>query len=408
MSRHAHPTPFSRLALSLMLFCLLLLMVTPLWAVEIKGLYEVEVAVEGQSAGQRRTAIREAFRQVLVKVTGNRALLNERSLRKSLRNASRYVQQYRYRIVERAAVEVVEAPVVETLEEDLIETEQVTEVDLPIEPERLLWVRFDATAVNRLLREKRLPIWGSARPSVLVWLSQEQRGERTMLLPEMLPEMVKAVEAQAKQRGLVVMLPLMDMEDHQQLPVSTLWGGFAETIQRASSRYGVEVTLTGQLLATESGQWQVEWRLYQDASVEAWIGAEGELSEIVAQGVDQMSSRLAERYTQAAEDDSLSQLQVIVTGIDDLAGYAKVTQYFSSLVMVEQIVLQTMDINSGEFLLNVRGGVETLIQGVKLGTVLQHLVDTPEDKTVAEIDASFEGPFLPEFMTRVSPTFRLR
>lgn len=402
MSRHAHPTPFSHLALSLMLLCLLLL-VTPLWAVEMKGLYEVEVAVEGQSANQRRTAIREAFRQVLVKVTGNRALLNEQTLRKSQRNASRYVQQYRYRIVERA--------VVETLEEGLVEAEQApVEAVAPVavEPERLLWVRFDATAVNRLLREKGLPIWGSARPSVMVWLSQEQQGQRSMLQPEMLPEMAEAVEEQAQQRGLVVMLPLMDMEDHQQLPASALWGGFAETIQLASSRYDVDVALTGLLLVTENEQWQVEWRLYQDESVEEWIGAKGELSEIVAQGVDQMSSRLAERYTQAAEDDSLSQLQVIVTGIDDLAGYAKVTQYFSSLVMVEQVVLQTMDVNSGEFLLNVRGGEAALTQGVKLGTVLERLVDAPEDTTVAEIDPSFEGPFLPEFMTRVSPTFRLR
>jgi hypothetical protein len=384
-----------------LIFLIPLLLVTPLLAVEMKGLYEVEVAVEGQSSDQRRTAIREAFYQVLVKVTGHRQLNGN-----ILRSASRYVQQYRYRTIEVVVDELIADD--QPLEDELKIEASIEEVAL--EPEYLLWVRFDSIAVNRLLREKELPIWGAARPSIVIWLSQEQQGQRTMLQPEMLPEMALAVEEQAQQRGLSVMLPLMDMEDYQRLPVSALWGGFTETIQHASSRYGVEVVLTGRLVATEK-QWQVEWHLYQDELVEVWTGASSTLSEVVAQGVEQMSDRLAERYTRATADDSLSQLQVVVTDIDDLAGYARVRRYFESLVMVEQAVLLTMESNRAEFLLNVQGGGAALIQGVKLGSVLAPVANKPVGEIVEVtevVDDTLEGPFLPEPIARERATFRLR
>ncbi len=390
----------------LLIFLVLMLLATPLWAVEMRGLYEVEVPVEGQSAEQRRAAIREAFSQVLVKVTGSRAL--DKPI---LRYASRYVQQYRYRTLEQ---KIVESPTIEAQREHHEPIMEKEHSEPTVEPEaqkgveRLLWVRFDAAAVNRMLREKGLAIWGSARPSVLLWLSQEQQGERVMLQPEMLPEMVAVVEEQARQRGLAVMLPLMDMEDYQQLPVSALWGGFAGIIQHASNRYGVEVILTGQLVAV-GAQWQVEWRLYQDELMERWMGVNGTLNEVVAQGIEQMSDRLAERYTQAVADDSVSQLYLNITGVDDLSDYAKVKAYFESLVMVEQAVLLTMERNRAEFLLNFTGGEEALMQAIKLGRVLERLEDEAVTEGAVEvIDEELEGPFLPAPPARDRAVFRLR
>ncbi len=387
-----------------------MLWATPLWAIEMKGLYEVEVPVEGQSADQRRAAIREAFSQVLVKVTGSRALDKA-----TLRYASRYVQQYRYRTLQRKTVEMpVETATIggpieqgESSAKSLLEdnAEPQVESEVETELERLLWVRFDAAAVNRMLREKGLAVWGSARPSILLWLSQERQGERVMLQPEMVPEMVAVVEEQARQRGLAVILPLMDMEDYQQLPVSALWGGFAEIIQHASNRYGVEVILTGQLLSMEGG-WQVEWRLYQDEWVERWMGPSGTLNEVVAQGIEQMSDRLAMHYTQSTSDDRMSQLYLDIRGVDDLADYAKIKAYFESLVMVEQAVLLTMERHRTEFLLNFTGGEEALIQTIKLGRVLEYLED--EADAVEGINETIEGPFLPTPPVKKRATFRLR
>jgi hypothetical protein len=406
MSRQYPISLFSFIAKLLIGFCFLL-QVTSLWAVEVKGLYEIEVPVEGQGRAARRAAIGEAFSQVLIKVTGRRQL-NKRIQR----NASRYVQQYRYRTIEAVNVDVSDELIADEVVEDKATEEAMVEADAVVEPSRRLWVSFDSTAVNRMLREKGVPIWGSARPSGIIWLSQEQHGKRTMLQPEMMPEVVLAVEMQAQQRGLPIMLPLMDMEDHQRLPVSALWAGFTETIQFASDRYGVEVVLTGRLVP-EVDQWHVEWRLYQGESVEAWSGGSGSLSDLVAQGAESMSDRLAERYTQTTTDESLSQWRVVVNEIDDLAGYAKVNRYFESLVMVENVVLLVMEGSSAEFLLDIQGGEAALLQGVELGQVLEHLAVEPiseewGDEVTEWVDETFEGPFLPEPIAPKRVMLRLR
>ena len=384
-------------------FTLTLLLVTPLFAAEVEGLYEAEVAVEGQNADQRRSAIREAFNQVLIKVSGSREVMSHAGLRQIQSKASRYVQQYRYRIVERPLVEEAE-PLETVIEEPLDNNAEITTNEILTEQQRLLWVHFDAAAVNNLLHKKGVPVWGSARPSVVIWLSQERRGERFMLQPEMLPEMVAAIDEHAAQRGLSIMLPMMDMEDHIGLPVSALWGGFSEVIQQASRRYEADAVVTGQLVATATNSWQVEWSLYQDDVVEQWLGAEGEVNDVVTQGIEQLSDHLAKRYTQAA-NNNLSQLQVTVTEINDLASYAKVSQYFESLAMVEQALLQAIDLNQGEFQLTVRGGAEALNQGIKLGSVLERVTIKERLKPV---DEPPEGPHQPKPEEHIGPTYRLR
>ena len=121
-----------------------------------------------------------------------------------------------------------------------------------------------------------------------------------------------------------------------------------------------------------------------------------------------MSDRLAGRYTQTNSAESQSQLRVVVTEIDDLAGYAKVNRYFESLVMVEKAILVVMDGSSAEFLLDIQGGEAAMLQGVELGQVLEHLSEEPVGEEIVLVDETFEGPFLPEPVAPKRVMFRLR
>ena len=386
--------------ISIALSLLLLLLANSLQAAEVEALYEAEVPVKGQGAEQRRAAIREAFSKVLIKVSGSREIINDKALHQTRRKAAQYVQQYRYRIVEHPFVNEAEAAAKPAKSEP---------PGVTTGPQQLLWVNFDATAVNHLLRDKGFPVWGAVRPSVVIWLSQERQGQRLMLQPEMMPTAVAAIDERAGQRGLSIVLPMMDMEDHTNLPVNALWDGFSTVIQQASTRYEADVVVTGQMVATGAHRWRVEWSLYLDGGIEQWIGAEGSINRVVAQGVEELSDRLAERYTQATTNSSLSQLQVVVTEVNNLASYDKVSQYFESLAMVERVVVQAMNPDSGEFLLSVRGGEAALDQGVKLGTVLERVAAIePVSEHDESTDKPVEGPSLPESVESIRPTFRLR
>ncbi len=111
-----------------------------------------------------------AFKKVLVKISGERNLPSQSAMSKAVQRANRYVQQYRYRSLKSSsgsAVAGANPP--------------------PSAPDRLLWVRFDERALNRLLHENGVPVWGSARPSTLIWLGIEREGSRNLYQQELDP-----------------------------------------------------------------------------------------------------------------------------------------------------------------------------------------------------------------------------
>ncbi|HIP52560.1 MAG TPA: DUF2066 domain-containing protein, partial [Chromatiales bacterium] len=150
-------------------------------------LYEAEVEAGGQDATARNKAIRAALQQVLVKVSGNRQILQREGVARELGNASSLVQQYRFR--------------------------KEGEGD-----EGRLWLRasFDSTAINRMLRRHRLPVWGT-RPTVLAWLAVDRKGQRRFLTRERFPSAYRAMKQAAQRRGLTLLSPLLDLEDRRAL-----------------------------------------------------------------------------------------------------------------------------------------------------------------------------------------------
>jgi len=77
---------------SVLLLCLLLL--APLALAD--GLYTGQVPIASQSEADTATALAAALGQVLVKLTGDNAVLNRPGVAKAVAQPNRYVQQYRY------------------------------------------------------------------------------------------------------------------------------------------------------------------------------------------------------------------------------------------------------------------------------------------------------------------------
>ncbi len=349
------------------LILLLLLWCTGAVAERVSGLYEAAVPVVGQGAEARAPAMREAFGQVLIKISGNRDLLLREDLVKRLKRAPRYVQQYRYRMLEQPLADD-PAPVVDP--------------ENPL-PDRQLWVRFDEKAVNRLLREAGVPVWGGTRPSTLVWLTRDAKGRRTLYQQDMEPELATAVTETAEQRGLPVVMPLMDLEDRNTLQVSDLWGGFEENIRRASQRYLPDVILAGRLHRQGSQAWSGDWTLYLPDGVEQWqIQGEGDLA-LAREGVQRAVDLLAARFAPQSASQGVEALRIRVSGMLNLADYVLVKDYLHSLVMIEQLDLLAAGPEQVSFLARVQGGREALERGIVLGGVLESVV-TPDEVVEAE------------------------
>lgn len=336
----------------------LLLLVSFAHAETVSNLYEAESPVVGQGSEARAEGIRDAFARVLVKVSGDRGLLSHPEIDGLLGRASSYIQQYRYRMLETEAA--------------ARESGQ---------PDRLLWVRFDERAVNRLLRQSGIPVWGVTRPSVLIWLGEEQGAARSLVSLEQQSRLKATLTGVADARGLPVMLPLMDMQDRSAMPVSDLWGGFEADIRGASGRYLPDVIMVGRLRRL-GNEWEGLWTLYLPDKVNRWQTRAPSKISLAAGGLQQAADALALRYAPQQVSEGSTSLRIRIHGLMRLADYVLVRDYLQSLAMIEQLDLLSAEPETVSFLARIQGGREVLERGIQLGAVLEPVL--PQTPVVVE------------------------
>ena len=68
----------------------------PLHAVEVEGLYQIELPVSDQSSKQRWIAALEGFKEILVRKSGSRQVLSAYEVKQAFRKVTAYVQRYEY------------------------------------------------------------------------------------------------------------------------------------------------------------------------------------------------------------------------------------------------------------------------------------------------------------------------
>lgn len=330
--------------LGILLAGLIWLVAIPLQAEEVPGLYEAEVPVESQDREVREVALRVALKQVLVRVTGRRMVISMADLEPLLEQAPRYVQQFRYKTRE-------------TKGDD--------------EPTELLWVRFDKGAVDRLLRENRLPVWGRTRPATLVWLVVDDRRERELLSNDMDTLARQAIEQQARLRGVPLHFPLMDLTDRSVISVSDVWGNFKDNILQASTRYDAEAVLVGRVAKTASGDWSGRWDLYQEGRHRNWNVAGRTLGEAVVPAINRLADLLAEQFARLGQNDQPEKLRVRVTGVNGLADFNRVMNYLKDLALVKEVSIEQIEANNLTLILSSRHGRISINQAVSLGHTLK-------------------------------------
>lgn len=329
--------------LGIMIFGLIWL-ASPLRAEDVPGLYEAEVPVESQARDVREVALRVALQQVLVRVTGRRMVLSMADIEPLLEQAPRYVQQFRY---------------------------QTREVKGQSEPQELLWVRFDKRAVDRLLHEQRLPVWGRTRPATLVWLVVDDRRERELLSNDMDNPARQILEQQARLRGVPLRFPLMDLTDRSAISASDVWGNFEDNLLQASARYDTEAVLAGRLAKTASGGWSARWTLYQDRGRQNWNASAQQLEEAIVPAIDQLADVLAEQFARLGQNDQSEKLRVRITDVKGLAAFHRVMNYLKDLALVEDVRIEQMEADRLDLILTSRHGRMAINQAVSLGHTLK-------------------------------------
>jgi len=319
------------------------LVLPPVIAATGQDLFETEVAVTGQQPTERKAAMRQALADVLVRVTGQRELLRSDRVRPLLDDASRFVQQYRYFTVPDSAP-----------------------------PRLMLRVRFDGDGVRQALREQGIAYWGGAeRPDTLVWLAVEERGRRYIVSAQGDTVAHEQVRLAAKQRGIPLLFPLMDLQDQAQVRFSDLWGGFFDRVLEASDRYDPQAVLIGRLNRSPSGSWAARWNLRVAGNTTSWSDTDRQLAGVIQAGIDNVADSLASRLAVTDSGTVGNRVSVTVEGINTLAAYARVTDYLASLTAVRQLQVDQVAGTSVDYALQLNGSLQGLTQTISIGSVLE-------------------------------------
>ncbi len=338
-------------------------------AAEVQGLYTAEVPVVGQQVEQRNAAIQDALRKVLVKVTGNRKVAKREALQPMIRKAAEFVQKYRYRLAPETGSSPGNAP------------------------RHLLEVQFEAQAVKRLLEQEGLPAWGANRPLILVWLGIEKEGKRVHLTPGLDRVVEGAALGVGRDRGLPMILPLMDLEDRGQLQVSDLWGGFTTTIRGASRRYQPDLIVFGRLSHVSDQLWRAHWTLLKDNGSSNWQSEGTSSAGATDAGLQEVADRLAAQSAPIRNITDVVELRMRVGGIRFLGDYERVQGYLQGLNSVEQADLLFAEPQAVIFELEVRGGRSVLEREISLGGMLQREIGGESgDAGVGNGESSGSGP----------------
>jgi hypothetical protein len=315
----------------------------------VSGLYEAKVMIPDQLQRSRKKAETEAFKKVLVKVTGSKSVLKNALIIEEINKASIYLLSYSY----------------ETDENSLFYS-----------------AKFDQQNVERLITQNGFPLWDRRRPDTIAWLAIQPMNEsKRYLASESESSLITdSLFVAADDRGINISLPIVDLTDLQALSVNDVWAGFSATIKQASERYGTDYVLSArvyylpvgdkttvpQITPLDSDSWVADWTFQNSNSIESGkLIAKTDVA-LSTQLIDLAADILATKYAINTQNSLGNRAQLTLTNVDTLTRYNNIVDILGSLSVVSRVTLLTQQGSFATFELELLGDADDLANALSL------------------------------------------
>ena len=311
-----------------------------LLAEQVDDLYRGQVQVTNQTSMAQQAGVRDALRQVLVKLTGNSQILGTAKVDELLTHVDDYVAALGYTALSESAMSSNNANIG-------------------------LDVNFSKAALDQFVRAQKLPVLPSNRPLLLIWMigDDAQTGRRQFVNSLATPKIADLVAEKLQQRGIPFVFPGFDLEDRIALSEDEAWKMDASAIAEASQRYQSDVWLLLRFYTTSSGEVRGSW-LYQ-ASGERKLGdgRAANIEDFVPSSLDRIVDGIAGYYAYVPQARH-NQFQVEVDGVTDYAGYRALKSQVEQLELVENLQMISVEGSKLALSVEVEGDIELLYQAL--------------------------------------------
>ena len=308
---------------------------------EIPHLNVGRVPIDNQSTRSQSIAGKTAFEQVLVKLSGNKSILDNDLISRSARNYQQYL---------------------------------VSSSFISLNGKLVYQASFAQDRMLELLQFANVPVWGNLRPKTTVWIAQQSEANQQINIVTQLSEhpFVEKVNDIAFSRGIDLLIPVGDLEDSVNVSKYDIWGSFAVSIANYSAKFGNEYTLIARISLgfdeiSSAEAYIAEWTVVGDkhiySSKSAGATEDLALGALLSDYTDHLASRHAISSELLA---NTQQIQIEVIGIDTLGKYAQAISALEGIAVVSKVSVKKQTKESMVFELSVNADTQTLASVLKL------------------------------------------
>ena len=331
----------------LLLLPLLMTLSQPVQAVVVEDLYSITLPIADQTTGLRLEAFTEAFKQVIVKVSGSDDALQSPAFQRPIESSARYVKQFRY--VNRKEVDI-------------------NGVDLGL---LYLNIDFDPLVVTKLLRDNNFPVWGSERPSSLLVISYDVNERIQLVSDDTAPEIVDLLDKAAKNKGVPILFPLMDLEDISRVSVSDVLSRQFGNIEILAQRYTPDALAVGQIIGRSGEGWRGDWEVRFDEQVFKWNFSGASKQMVVDEAIQHLARILALEFALEEHQTDAQDILLNVNAMSGIDHLISVQKYLESLNVVEAVRVVLVSKTEVTYRLKLRNSTEDLQRLIEFGEVLE-------------------------------------
>lgn len=290
----------------------------------------VRIDVDDRSEDSVDEAAREALESVLLKRSGDRALLTHPTVSAALDAARSNLSLYQFERVDNRTRFV---------------------------------AHIDESLIESLIQAANGTLWAEARPPILLWLVVDDLSGRRFGNTDEESLLWESLSEAFDQLGIKLRRPLYDLSDSVLVSPETLWRRDFGPIVEASERYGMTHLLVGRLIGLSEGRYIGEW-IYRDNSIERAVSVQAASTEaLIDPGLDMAMEEMRQQYAVALTDRKATEaLRVSVRNVLTLADYRAVTTEMANIQTLVNVkpVAVTGDILTLE--LAGIGDAETLVR----------------------------------------------
>lgn len=331
----------------------------PAVAVTVEDLFTVELPVADQTTSLRLESFGEAFKQVIVKVSGSDDALRSPAFERPSESSARYVKQFRY-------------------------INRKLPGDEEFEDGRLfLRIDFDQNLIESLLRDNKFPVWGRERPSSLLVISYDVNENIKLVSDDATPDLIEALDQAALIHAVPVLFPLMDLQDIALVKIGDIISRQYDNINTMAARYSPDALLVGQVIGRSGKGWQGDWEVRFADQIFKWQFKASSRKAVIDQVIKHLAKILALEY--ALEDHRRVEQSILlsVSALEGIDKLIKVQKYLKSLSVVDNVRVAMVNKDVITYRLKLRNDPEDLQRLIEFGEVLEQ-EDFPQVNTQGE------------------------